>query len=87
MFKVVKTVEDGEIFICAVPSTWEMNSILSWPPGLNIEKLRSNPLSKPRSSWRQISCTVKRDCIQTFGEAVSIEDQLSSFTDTESEEM
>lgn len=87
MFKVVQTVEDGEIFISAVPSSWEKDSVLCWPNGTTCEKKRSNPKCAPTDTWRKIPCVVKKTGILTFKEALNLETQLLAFSDTESEEL
>lgn len=90
MFKVVQTFENGKSYICAVPSGWEKNGILEWPtggPGVNIEKLRSNPTSIPNSSWSKTKCVVKKNNCETFKDALSAEVHFLACSDTEAEEM
>lgn len=85
-FKIVQTVEDGEVCLSIVPSTWEINGVLRWPKKLRLaNKLSHMEYSQPDSSWDRMMCLKKRE-LNTRKEA---EDELSLMelhSDTENEE-
>ncbi|XP_055706573.1 uncharacterized protein LOC129808866 isoform X2 [Phlebotomus papatasi] len=83
-FKVVKTIENGLVYVEAVPSGWEINGILSWPTSGNIERFRSNANSLPGENWITCPCVVI-STHETFREAIHMERLLEKVS-TESED-
>lgn len=89
MFVIVKTVENGKVYVTAVPSSWVQNGTLFWPNvGVNEAiKMRSNQNIVPSEGWGCIPCEVKKTNIPTFEQAFSNEKEYCIFSDTESEAM
>ncbi|XP_069363481.1 uncharacterized protein [Maniola hyperantus] len=83
-FKVVQTTERGKICISAVPSGWERNGVLSWPPNSQLGMIRDEK-SKPKSTWKHLPCIVKRH-FSTYEEASNEANKMESETDTDQEE-
>lgn len=88
MFKVVVTLDsNNEKSFCAVPSQWEENGIIYWPPKDLLCKVRCNPHSVPnKNEWEAEECLVKMNNIITFREACHLEEQLVNLENTEAEE-
>lgn len=89
MFKIVLTKEKGSEMVCAVPSSWESNGVLSWPRvgrQTQLERLRSDAKSFPDGQWRKMKCKIKVDGIRSFEEALKLEELYASFQATEDEE-
>ncbi|XP_055697101.1 uncharacterized protein LOC129798138 [Phlebotomus papatasi] len=83
MYKIVKTIERGKVFIAACPSAWEIEGNLFWP-NKNVTKYRQDPNSIPGKDWKLFKCVVKTENIATFEEALVIEKSLIS-VETEEE--
>uniref|UniRef100_A0A1B0DGN7 DUF4806 domain-containing protein n=1 Tax=Phlebotomus papatasi TaxID=29031 RepID=A0A1B0DGN7_PHLPP len=88
-FKVIKTIEDGEELISAIPDGWEQKGILWWPAGPSatgkkLEKLRSNEHTVPDNSWNKMPCVLKKGNISTYREALLLEKKLND-VNTENE--
>ncbi|XP_055706627.1 uncharacterized protein LOC129803839 [Phlebotomus papatasi] len=71
-FNLIKTVENGLMYVEALPSGWEVNGILSWPTSGNIEHFRSNANSLPGGNWITCPCVVM-STHETFREAIHME--------------
>lgn len=86
-FKVVKTLENNNIYYSAVPMAWEKDNILYWPGDskTKLEKIRSDVNSLPNNSWKPHSCHVVAKNINSFKSALHLEDALSKCSDTEGE--
>lgn len=84
-FKVVQTIENGKICISAVPSGWEVDGTLWWPP-----KSQSGNIcienSTPKQKWTSYSCVVKRQ-YNTYKEATAEAERMEAETDTETDEI
>ena len=87
-FKIVETIENGNVYLCVIPHCWEDNGTLYWPPGkYSANSMRKDEASQPNlESWSKQPCTVKRQGIASFSEASKIEERMSQFSDTEEEQ-
>ena len=66
-FKIVSTIEKGDCMVSAVPSMWERNGILLWPPTnrkIQFEELRQDKFSKPSNNWIKYECQLKASNIK-----------------------
>lgn len=89
-FKVVSTVEKDKKYITAVPHQWEQENTLYWPQHLNTaqrENLRANGASIYQKTWASLPCVVKCSNLETFKEALFLEEKLSLCMDTDGEDM
>ncbi|CAH0407519.1 unnamed protein product [Chilo suppressalis] len=84
-FKVIQTIENGQLKLTAVPDQWEHNNILFWPKKA-AEKLRRQENSPPSISWDTMPCHVKRTNLRTFQEAVDEIDAMSDRSETETDQ-
>lgn len=93
-FKVVQTSSKGKFELCAVPSAWECNGILKWPPMDNnkkatinaITKLMQNASSVPGQNWKEFRCVLKRTNLLTMEDAEAQIDAMTNESDTSSNE-
>lgn len=88
MFKIVITKERGQSLVSAVPSSWENENILFWPPLLKqkaIDELRKNEKSIPAKSWKKLKCIVKVSDIKTLKEALDLEELYGNTYSTDEE--
>lgn len=83
-FKVVQTIERGTICISAVPSGWEKDGTLWWPPKSQMGAVLDEN-SAPKDKWKSFSCIVKRQ-FKTYKEASEEAEKMEAETDTEQEE-
>lgn len=89
-YKVVETIENGEKRIAAVPGLWETNGKLMWPPKSKQKKALKNPLLQPgtqEDGWVQFDCTVVRNYIPTYANAVQELKAMSDHSDTSDAEL
>lgn len=90
-FKVVKSIKkNGNQEIFAVPQAWEVDGFVFWPSNFSkkfLEKLRSNKYSVPDKTWPKYNAVVKAKGIADFREALKVEAEFVSFTDTDAEMM
>ncbi|KAL9704897.1 hypothetical protein quinque_008415 [Culex quinquefasciatus] len=84
MFKIVQTVEEEEICLTAVPSSWEKDGILFWPKKNIISRLVRDANSTPGIEWTKMACVVKRTAA-TYAEAESELAYMESQPDTDQE--
>lgn len=55
-FKVVQTLEDGDIYVTFCPDQWESDGKLLWPQSLlEGEKLKKKEDSQPQNGWQSSS--------------------------------
>lgn len=90
-FKIVQTSNKGKFELCAIPSAWEQNGTLKWPPidskkskaALKATaKLLEDANSVPRSDWREFKCVLKRTNIPTSEVAEAEIDVMMRESDT-----
>lgn len=89
-FKIVSYIENGEVFVNAVPSNWEKENMLYWPPTNNLViegRLRKDENSIPdETTWSIRPCKVKLVDIESLKDALGLEKKYALLTDSESEE-
>lgn len=88
IYKVVKTIENGEEYITSVPHSWENEGKLKWPPvsnSLSLDKYRKKCVP-PEENWATMACTVLYSDVQSFVYALELEKRRADFTNSESEE-
>lgn len=87
-FKVVETLENGKKLLSAVPSAWEKDGHLYWPPIKRVsllQKLLSDVNSRPAAGWSRRACKLKRQGILTFAEAEDEVDRMEEYAGTSSD--
>ncbi|RVE41708.1 hypothetical protein evm_013639 [Chilo suppressalis] len=87
-FKIVQTIEKGEIVLTCVPHQWESSGVLYWPRKQKqslTRKLQKDEGSQPDDTWAQINCAVKRRNIKTYQDAINEIDIMSNKSETETE--
>lgn len=84
-FKVVQTIEDGEMCLSVIPSGWESKGILRWPKKHLVGKLAQVESSVPDEKWERMNCVCKREC-KTRLEAEAEMDRMENKSDTEMED-
>lgn len=84
MFKIVQTVEEEEICLTAVPSSWEKDGILFWPKKNIVSRLVRDANSTPGIEWTKMACVVKRTA-ETYAEAESELACMETQPDTDQE--
>ncbi|XP_047028718.1 uncharacterized protein LOC124636601 [Helicoverpa zea] len=84
-FKIVQTIEYGVQKLTVVPTLWESNGIVRWPPKTVkfASKLIKDGNSRPGPEWSSFKCVLKRNCIPTFEEANKELYQMELNTDTD----
>ncbi|XP_049693944.2 uncharacterized protein LOC126054091 isoform X3 [Helicoverpa armigera] len=85
-FKIVQTIEKGNIVLTCVPHQWESDGVLYWPrkqTQSQTSKLQKDEGSWPDESWEKINCAVKRRSIKTYQNAIHEIDIMSNNSDTE----
>lgn len=88
-FKIIETIEKGERKIAAVPSGWESNGELMWPPPNKLNKLIKNASRPPgtiQEGWKKFSCVVVQSNINSMYEARDRLRNMSDFTETSGNE-
>lgn len=85
-FKIIQTIEAGEVCLSVVPSGWECNGILWWPKKHLVGKLSQIETSMPDDKWEKINCVKKREFL-TRKEADDELDRMETVSDTEVEEI
>lgn len=83
-FKIVQTIEAGEICLAVVPAGWENKGILYWPRKSAVAKLSLDENSLPEPSWEQMNCIKKRE-FATRKEAEYELDLMQLVSETETE--
>ncbi|KAJ8729031.1 hypothetical protein PYW07_006727 [Mythimna separata] len=69
-YKIVQTIERGKTILVIVPSLWEENGNLWWPPKKTQYKLMKDEQSKPdKKEWKLMDCILKRNNILTYQQA------------------
>ncbi|KAF5303398.1 hypothetical protein FQR65_LT08240 [Abscondita terminalis] len=90
-FKIVQTIENGSLLLSVVPSTWENGGKLMYPPRkIFSRKLFQNCTQPPGTlaeGWTQFECIVKRANIPTYEQARKEQEEMSSNSDTSSNEI
>lgn len=84
-FKIVQTVEKGELCLCVVPSRWEQDGVLHWPKKTALARLCQDESSSPFPNWDKMDCVLKRE-LPTYSAAQKEMDRMESITDTEMED-
>lgn len=84
-YKVVQTIEDGEICLSVVPSGRESKGILFWPKKHLVGKLSQEESSTPDEKWERMNCVCKRE-FKTRSEADAEMDRMENKSDTEIED-
>lgn len=85
-FKIVQTVENGELCLCVVPALWEQNGILSWPKKMAVARLCLDENSCPNSNWEKMNCVLKRE-LCSYAAAHKELDRMESIPDTEADDV
>lgn len=84
LFKIVSTSEPDGDRLCIVPSLWEFNGILSWPPkNKNILMLIKEERSKPSPDWKKMNCDLKRQNLFTYAQAEIELESFERYSDTD----
>lgn len=66
-YKIVQTRERGETKLAVVPTSWEKNGKLWWPPKKIECRLTKDEQSKPdKKEWTLMDCVLKRNNIRTY---------------------
>lgn len=85
-FKIVQTKEAGKPTpsLTVVPSAWESNGVLFWPPKRikNANKLIRDQNSAPECDWDQYPCKIKRDNFLLYESAEAEIGAMSYITDS-----
>ncbi|KAF9815707.1 hypothetical protein SFRURICE_009224 [Spodoptera frugiperda] len=87
-FKIVQTIEKGNIVLTCVPHQWENSGVLYWPrkqSQSHTSKLQKDEGSQPDNTWKQINCAVKRRNIKTYQDALKEINIMSNNSDTETD--
>lgn len=86
-FKIVQTIEDGQICLSIVPSSWESAGILYWPNNKALaRKLQKQSDSVPdKTKWDKMMCIKKRE-FSTHKEAEVELEKMEAVDDTDLEE-
>ncbi|XP_062554531.1 uncharacterized protein LOC134219712 [Armigeres subalbatus] len=84
-FKIVQTVEKGELCLSVVPSKWEEDGILHWPKKSVVARLCHDENSVPESNWEKLNCVLKRQNL-TYAGAYQELERMESIPDTEADE-
>lgn len=83
-FKIVSTSEPDGDRLSSVPSLWEYNGILSWPPkNKNILKLIKEERSKPSPDWKKMNCDLKRQNLFSYTQAEIELESIERYSDTD----
>ncbi|XP_065095782.1 uncharacterized protein LOC135717572 [Ochlerotatus camptorhynchus] len=85
-FKIIQTIEAGEICLSIVPSGWEANGILRWPKKHLVGKLSQIETSTADDKWEKMNCVRKRE-FKTREEADDELDRMETRIDTEVEDI
>ncbi|XP_062535017.1 uncharacterized protein LOC134204204 [Armigeres subalbatus] len=83
-FKIVQTIEGGEICLSVVPSGWEANGVLWWPKKHLVGKLSQIETSIPNEKWEKMNCIRKRE-FSSRKEADDELDRMETKNDTDVE--
>lgn len=83
-FLVVKTNEDGKIFLTTVPANWCDGKTLYFPNSGDWKTLRKNKIP-PELDWKKYPCQVKGK-YNKLEDALQAEKRFANFEDTEDEE-
>ncbi|KAJ3664549.1 hypothetical protein Zmor_000107 [Zophobas morio] len=62
-FKIVQTIEGGRFYFSIVPSKWEKDGLLRWPPKSLLVKLAHVENSSPEEKWETVNCVMKRELL------------------------
>lgn len=82
-YKIVQTVEKGKKTLVVIPSLWENEGKLWWPPR-NIQfKVMKDEQSKPGNDWKLMKCILKRSNILTYQQADSELSFMEENSDTD----
>lgn len=66
-YKIVQTREKGQTILVIIPSLWEKNGSLWWPPKKTQNKLIKDEQSKPdKTEWKLMDCILKRNNLRTY---------------------
>lgn len=69
-YKIVQTREKGQTKLAIIPTSWEKNGKLWWPPKKLEYRLTKDEQSKPdKKEWTLMDCILKRNNIQTYEHA------------------
>lgn len=85
-FKIIQTIESGEICLTVVPSGWETNGILRWPKKHLVGKLSQIEGSIPDENWEKMICVKKRE-FKTRKQADDELERMETQPDTEVEDI
>lgn len=80
-YKIVQTIENGQTYLSTVPSTWESNGNLKWPPKKFFAKALRNYLP-PESDWTEFQCTLKQKDLSS-DQATEMMKAMSRKSDTD----
>lgn len=86
-YKIVQTKEDGKDFVTIVPSRWEKDGMLKWPPKKDgkarelYQKLMKNADSSAPDGWNSVKCRLKRE-FETYAQAKLEWKSMSDKSDT-----
>ena len=85
-FKIVQTVEHGEVCLSIVPIGWEKKGMLSWPNiRSQVAKLCADENSAPTCKWEKIQCVCKREFV-TCADAEKELKIMEEETDTDADQ-
>lgn len=89
-FKIAQTNEKGKLNLCVVPTGWESDGILWWPPAKSkmnnstFLKMQCDGTSQPEADWVKVNCIIKRKDILSFAAASKECQYMISMSDTNS---
>lgn len=90
-YKILQTQENERELLTVVPSLWETDGLVSWPPircdaamKMDYKKRLMDGNSVPHPDWKRIRCKLKRT-FETYEEAQKEWKTMSDKSDTESD--
>lgn len=89
-FKIIQTNENQRKMLVIVPSMWEENGHLWWPPKntTKYKTLMKDELSRPeKNQWKLMDCTLKRNNIRTYDLAEAELSIMEEKSDTDVNDM
>lgn len=83
-YKIVQTNDNGKVTLSAVPTHWEYDGKLFWPPSAML-KLAYQTLAMPdeNDGWTVMDCVLKRQNIPTYKGALKEMSVMCNNSDTD----
>lgn len=84
MWIVVETVEEENIMVSAVPTSWVNDGVVFWPVKLADQNNGRQHQIEPQKNWTRHACKVLSGNIYSWKEAREQEDVFSKYSSKES---